>query len=200
MKTFNFFGKEIPYLKQDGDDKIYGDRNIEIPLTELYIKQFPLTTHFTEIGAVLPYWSNMQINSTIYDPYDPHPDCVHLDCEKVDLMGQNVICISTLEHIGKEEYGNTEIDPKKAIRCFKKIIKDSLTFFITIPVGYHKELDDYLLNLKWFTTFRTPMFMYEQYDIDQWRQTTPSYHHKFNDPFPFANAIAFFTNIISIRG
>ena len=39
-----------------------------------------------------------------------------------------MLCLSTLEHIGKDDYENPEIDPQKAIRILDKITNEANSF------------------------------------------------------------------------
>ena len=63
----------------------------------------------------------------------------------VDMTGKNILCISTLEHVGKAEYG-LKAEDNLAVSALEKITSQANKFFITIPVGWNEELDNYLVN------------------------------------------------------
>jgi hypothetical protein len=117
------------------------ERTVELALADFWLEK---VSNAWEIGAVTPYYWNGRIKEII-DPSDNHPNvtqrCSLFD---VDFSDQNVISISTLEHVGENFYGlNEEATPAKAI---KKIVKESNLMLATCPIGWNKQLDDFVFG------------------------------------------------------
>ena len=68
--------------------------------------------------------------------------------ENQDLMLMNVLCISTIEHIGTTDYATNErqniVDKNAAINALKQILDDGENCLISIPIGYNHFLDSWL--------------------------------------------------------
>lgn len=164
------------------------ERGIELAFAQEYITHF--NGNVVEVGAVTPYYLN-DILHPVVDPFDAWPRCIKEDAEKYDFSGQNVLCISTVEHFGRGDYGNTDIDPQKAERFLQKLIKETNSFLITWPVASNKELDQYTnSNLKEFASiyhriwYNPPIWEY----IGDWLESDFN-SIRYNDPFPNGNAI-----------
>jgi hypothetical protein len=57
-----------------------------------------------------------------------------------------VVCLSTLEHVGWDEEPQ---DPDKApiaLRAMSDLVEDGGDMLVTIPVGYHRQLEDHYLG------------------------------------------------------
>ena len=135
MHTFNFITKRLPYLQQDlpiidGTQHI-GERTIEIPIAKEYIAAHDTDERFLEIGAVTPYFRKAlggEPTWPVYDLYDSWGRCVRMDAEDLTYTDANVLSISTIEHMGMLEYGNTEEDKVKAAQVFQKITTQARSF------------------------------------------------------------------------
>ena len=87
---------------------------------------------------MLPYYG--YDTDVVIDPFDEKAtDPRRL--EECDLTGKNVVCISTLEHIGRAEYGNQDVNTHEAFEGLMQIIDQADNYFITIPIGYNTPLD-----------------------------------------------------------
>lgn len=100
-------------------------------------------SNFIEVGAVLPYYGFC--NHRCIDQYDPHPQSERHDATLMDYTGQNILCISTIEHMGTKDYDpNTPVEPDKAQNFLEKIHREAKNYFITMPSQHNHQLDDYL--------------------------------------------------------
>lgn len=98
-----------------------------------------------EIGAVTPYyWPNRICR--VVDPTDKHPlvtdKASFLD---IDISDYTCLSISTFEHIGTDRYG-LKNNPKLVSEAFSKLFKQCNKFLITVPTGYNKICDEFLLG------------------------------------------------------
>ena len=101
-----------------------------------------------------------------------------------------MLCLSTLEHIGKDDYENPEIDPQKAARILDKITSEANSFFLTWGTRYHNELDEHAKNIldkyDWFGYIKTEekVWEYTGTDMKVWDQD-------FDKPYRYANGNIF---------
>jgi len=104
-----------------------------------------------EVGAVLRHWGDYKSHETI-DKTEVGEGIINEDATKLSYVGKNVMCISTVEHMGfvdvynKFEFGNTDRD--NGINFIKKIDSEANSYLITWPVGYCKDLDTWFFNNK----------------------------------------------------
>ena len=113
----------------------------------------------------------------------------YMDTE-CDFTGRDVLCLSTLEHVGKEDYDNPDIDAEKAIRILDKITNEANTFMVTWGTCYHNELDDYVKDnldkYDWFGYIKKEekVWEYTGTDMKVWDM-------KFDKPYRYANGNIF---------
>ena len=116
------------------------ERSIEVAMAKEWISQHD--DKLIEIGAVTPYYYPGIINDVV-DPADTH--ClvtIHKSIFDVDLTDRNVLCLSTVEHIGTGQYGVGET--KDAVMAIDKIMNESKHCLITTPIGENDKVDNYL--------------------------------------------------------
>jgi hypothetical protein len=123
-----------------------------------------------EIGAVLRHWG-IQSDHEVVDISEKGPNIINMDAIDVDYMDKNVICISTIEHMGRVtiynnmfEFGNA--DPEKPMKVFKKIVDQSKSFYITWPIGYCGDLDQFFLENH--AEYNYLLYMTEGDGSDEW--------------------------------
>jgi len=123
---------------------IDNERCVELALAKRWVANSTQSNKVYEIGAVMPYY--WECNHHIIDPYDELatiPDFV----ENIDLTGQEVFSISTIEHIGLDEYGEQhQLDENGAVQALQQILNQASRCFITFPVGYNSVLDEWVEN------------------------------------------------------
>lgn len=125
------------------------ERYIEIPLALWFMTNVIKNNPVLELGCTLPYYIEKDKNHIVYDLTDNHPDNIKKDIRLLtdNDYKTNIISISTLEHINQNQYGIRTIDNSfSAVYVLKKIMQNALKFFITVPIGQNKTLDEYLLN------------------------------------------------------
>jgi len=172
------------------------ERGVEIILGSMFGHNNQ--NNFIEVGAVLPYYLK-DIYHEVIDPYDPYDKCIRIDAESYDFTDKNVLCISTIEHMGTEDYGNKDVDQQKPIRFLDKLYSESNKFLATFPLGSNKFLDEYIFNYSnlrykvnfyYRTSYEPPIWRFlslNDVDRDFLRQI------KYNEPFPNGNCIAVIT-------
>lgn len=195
LRMFRIGEHDFPYAQQDQplvDGTTHrGERTVEVPIGRWFVELAPAAT--IEVGAVLPYWG--KVNHPVIDPYDPWDQCLRYDALEYDYTGRRVLCISTLEHIGRPEYGETRIDSHLAGQAFTKIANESSAFLVTIPLGYHLALDAHLRSVNW------PRSMLRQVNANnEWRwQADPDWSAAYGHPLPFANGLLLIADSTTAR-
>lgn len=188
-ETFDFFGMLLPYRRHGpGTD---GERTVEVPIAVEFLRRVPLDS-VIEIGAVMPYHEERLAQLyLVADPFDPWPGCVRVDGEVADVVGRSVLCISTLEHMGRPEYGNEDVDETKGCRAFDRIAKFADKYLVTIPIGWNPVIDK---RARWSGY---PGFTMERITREnEWiLKPEMEWDYEYSYPFPYANGVAFVTNM-----
>jgi hypothetical protein len=187
MKFKNIIGIDDLFIARYNNTWI-NERGIEI----IHALNF-ITNHgpIIEVGAVLPYYGFY--NHICYDPYDPHPIAQKIDAEITDLTGQNVVCISSIEHFGTDSYcKDTPVDNDKPARFLEKLHRESKSYFVTFPGGYNFHLQDYLKKNR--DKYQIHGYIKTQQDPPIWVYTNDLEKLgsvKYHTPFPNGNSIIF---------
>ena len=141
--TFTLGNIELPYYRENkGNREFLNERSVEIPLGHWFLDKF--NDDIVELGAVLPYYMNRPPTHKIVDPYDHCDLCLRIDGEEYDYNGQNVLSLSTLEHLGHDGAYDKNQDSQKAIRTLEKIINTAQNYLLVWGVGQHPQLDEYI--------------------------------------------------------
>ena len=189
----------LEYFDHPYNNTAVNERRVEIPLAMNFINK----THdsLLEVGCVMPYYmaiSPSVISYNIIDMFDLHPRCLAIDARGFNYTNENVLSISTIEHIGTSDYGATAGDPHSAFDCLNKIIKQAKNYLITWPVGYNKILDDDLRmsDIDYIILERTNA-------ANEWQESNymrpydraELQAYKYSEPFTCGNAIVIITNL-----
>ena len=128
------------FAVQGHNDPYATERMIEIPIGRWFLNKYG--PKILEIGAVLPYYQ--EVTHDVLDPYDKWPKCIRKGVNDVSYEGLNVLSISTIEHVGHDEYNQVK-NPKDAQEAIDRIRKAD-TYLVTWAAAYHSELDNYIIN------------------------------------------------------
>ncbi len=145
---FEYGGVKVPYFFHHyncGSHPTVGsERTVELALADLWLSKIA-SNNLVEIGAVSPYYWPGRVGCVL-DPYDPHPQVTHrAQLSSIDLAGRDVLCISTLEHIGLSEYDQVA-DPAALTTALDQLWSQAGRIFATIPVGYNSALDKVIFS------------------------------------------------------
>jgi len=140
------------------------ERSVEVALADRWLST--VSGPVIEIGAVTPYyWPNRL--TRVVDPADQHPlvtDRVSLF--DVDTTGLNVLCLSTLEHIGSGEYGQ-QVDATGPTKALAHLTARCRDYLITVPFGYHPDVDAALFS---DTPLLPAKFLVRSAEGNDWRE------------------------------
>ena len=119
------------------------ERCVELSLAKKWIEKYD---GYVEVGAVTPYYDDITPKGhRCIDPCDKS-DLVtdRVSIFDVDLTRENVLSISTLEHIGMGEYLKV---PENCEDAIDKVIEESKHCFVTVPLAYNSKMDKKIKQL-----------------------------------------------------
>ena len=149
--------------------------------------------NIVEVGNVLGFYGyseHLCVDKFAESPdISPAGEVVNLDALEVDFTGKDVVSVSTLEHIGTDDYNNPNANEgEDAVDVLKKIEEEANSYFLTFGPNYNNPLDNFIKeNLEkydWHGWIRTDKgrWRYSDQDIEVWEKVP-------DDPYPFANGI-----------
>lgn len=192
---FNLFETPLLYHQQTiPSDTVahIGERTIEIPISNKWLSYYS-DTDIVEIGAVIPYY-NSHITHEVIDLYDAYDKSIRIDAADASYKNKCVLSISTLEHIGMLDYGNTEFDDEKATLVLKKILTEADNYLISWPIGYNRTLDNTLRNLS-HADYNFNIIMLKQINqYNKWQVIDIDWTIQFGTPYQWANGVLFVTS------
>jgi hypothetical protein len=180
---------EIPLYSGDikYNNPLINERRVELALCEYFCNKYK-NSNMVEVGCVTPYYWDS--NHIVVDLFDGHNRCIKKDIFDFNFLGYNVLSISTIEHVGSNDYGEYVDNKKLAFESLNKIINESDKYLITFPIGYNKFLDKEIFNSK------LNFIILKRDSINNWEvdfEKNKDYEYGF--PFNNANAIFVITNI-----
>lgn len=191
LKINNFFifhGIKYKYFYHLYNFTYRNERCVEIAIAKNKIKENN-GKKVLEVGNVLSHY--IKHDWDILDKYEKGDGIINEDIIDFNTSKRYdfIISISTLEHIGRDDGSN---NPEKIFSVIKKL-KTLLTpggkIFFTIPVGYNKCLDDYIVNKK--LELSEEYFMERISKNNKWHEIDikMAIQKKYNYPYNAANAI-----------
>jgi len=134
------------------NDPHTNERTIEIGLGLWFKEHFQ--NEVVELGAVIPYYDSTE--HTVFDMHDPHKRAEKMDFTNLNVLSdvlrnKNVFSLSTIEHIGFNDYSKShgklpESEHKNGFLVLQKIIDNCRNYLITFPMNYNKVLDNLVEN------------------------------------------------------
>jgi|GEM_PF-1879947 len=172
-ETFRFAGREYPFfLHHYNCGRHPGtatERTVELALADAWLNRAP-AEKVVEIGAVTPYYWPRRV-ARVVDPADTHPQVTdHSSILDLDMTGQAVLCLSTLEHVGSGEFGLPP-DPAAQRRAIDKLCSEAAAFLITMPAGYNPQTDKVLFDDP-LPANVTARYLVRSPELPYWREET----------------------------
>jgi hypothetical protein len=172
--VFRLAETEYPFFIHNfncGSHPAFGtERMVELSLADCWLNS-NYKNNIIEVGAVTPYYWPGRVGRVV-DPTDSHR-CVtdKLSIIDLDMTGQHVLCISTLEHIGFGDYGLPQ-NPNEPRIAVDKLFAEAVSFLVTIPTGYNNYIDSIVfegptpsdVNLHYLIRTPGPPYWYEVFD------------------------------------
>ena len=172
--TFNFQNKSYRYFYNRRNYTFINERAIEIPIFRRIIEKYK-TRKILEVGSTL--WNYFPQDYDVVDKYDSS-----LGIIKKDILQYNpktkydlIISISTLEHVGWDEYlysakiGKNNRDYfLKTIRHLRSLLSSKGVLVFSVPLGYNRFVD--LRITKSTDYFSELYFMQRSLLCNHWKQ------------------------------
>ena len=169
---FTFAGRSYPYFSHQyncGWPAGYAtERTVELALADAWLSTTPMM-NVIEVGAVSPYYWPGRV-PRIVDPADEHMQVSdRLPMDSIDMSGKDVLCISTLEHFGKSDYGLVP-DPVLLRAAVYQLASQARTLLATVPFGYNPMADELFFGDVPLPGFRVG-YLVRDLDRMEWRET-----------------------------
>jgi hypothetical protein len=164
----------------------HSERNVELSIAFWYLKYFEHDLqNLIEVGEVTPFYYDPR--HLVIDVAAEKPATVKKDAADVEYCGKHLLSISTIEHIGTRDYGQTP-DPARLPLVISKMLA-SKDYLITFALGYNPQLEDLIKDEHYFVL--------ERIASTKWRQTENRdlKRFKYNSPWFAGNAVCILTNL-----
>lgn len=187
---FSFKEQVYQYFDHPYNQTRVNERTVEIPISLFFLDN--IKDSLVEVGCVTPYYRECE--HEVIDFTDEHPKSKKIDATKYDFKNKNVLSISTVEHVGLSDYGIQSKEQNAAISLCERIMNESMTYFITWPLGYNRNLDNWAFeNVNGFFISRQNE---NKYLWRQKEQSELSEEDKTYGSFQNANSIIILTNFL----
>jgi hypothetical protein len=186
-RTFVFRGVRHRYFGNVYNETWKNERAVEIPIAISELRA-AAGRRILEVGRVMAHY--LRVGHDVVDRYEVGPGVQNVDIESFRPAAPYdlVLSVSTLEHVGWDERPR---DPDKAIRAIHHLgtlLARGGTLFMTVPVGCHPGLDDYLGASPEFDALhylKRVTAGNEWVEVDRETARACAYGR----PFPYANAV-----------
>lgn len=175
---FTWWGTELPYHDHPYNTTRLNERAVELPIAHAWAHQAPTL----EVGNVLSHY-RLGPPRTIVDRHEKAPGVHNLDVFDITDTYDQIISISTIEHVRWDEHPRTPGGSAKAIAHLVSLLNPGGRMLITIPTGCNPPLDDALPNLgatRACTLVR---------DGNDWTQTPTVEVHPYGVSQPWAHSV-----------
>lgn len=141
-KEFYLGRLNLPYYRGwKGNREATNNRAVEIALVNWFRQKY--NNEVIEIGDVSCHYEGFE-GHTVIDPYGPYVKSIRKDVLDWDYTSQNVVSVSTWEHLSEGAYNNN--DQNKPIKALQKILRESKNYLITFDIGGDRYFEDWLMT------------------------------------------------------
>ncbi len=166
-RTFRFQGRHYGYFCHRYNNTWRNERAVEVPIIWQMVEG-NREGRVLEVGNVLSHY--FPVSHDVLDKYEANEGVINQDVadfqtsKKYDL----IVSISTLEHVGWDEFPQSPRKILRAIDNLKSILTPGGKIAVTIPLGYNPVLDGLLINGK--VPFTRRFFMKRVSRDNQWEE------------------------------
>lgn len=167
-RSFVFRGKEYRYFFHPYNLSWMNERAVEIPVIRSEMSGFEEDA-ILEVGNVLSHYG--AVSHEVLDKYEQANGVINEDAVDYDpgRKYDMVICISTLEHIGRDENGEHGAKALAALDNIEGLLKPGGKLVASVPIGHNQAVDD--LVLREDRLFNWISFMRRTSSNNQWEET-----------------------------
>jgi hypothetical protein len=164
----------------------HAERNVELPLAFWFLNQFKDDPgQVIEVGEVTPFY--VPPSHAVYDVASEKPATIKMDAVQVEYTGKNLLSISTVEHIGTTDYGQTP-DPALLPAVLEKMLT-AKNYLITFPLGCNPQLENLVKDERYVVLERVAQTKWRQRPD---RKLAGFQYHK---PWYAGNGVCLLTNL-----
>lgn len=137
---FAFGGEEYDYLYHRYKFTWLTERAVEVPIAQALVDRHR-GARILEVGNVLSHYRRQ--DHLVVDKYERAPGVLGRDVLDLADLGpfDLVVAISTLEHVGRDEEPRDPGKAVEAIQALRSLLARKGRLVLTVPVGYHSNLD-----------------------------------------------------------
>jgi hypothetical protein len=138
--SFAFGGEEYDYLYHRYKFTWLTERAVEVPIAQALVDRHR-GARILEVGNVLSHYREQ--DHLVVDKYERRPGVLGRDVLDLADLGpfDLVVAISTLEHVGRDEEPRDPGKAVEAIQALRSLLARKGRLVLTVPVGYHSNLD-----------------------------------------------------------
>jgi hypothetical protein len=163
---------------------------VELPIAFWFLRNFQREiTNVVEVGEVTPFYRGAA--HAVADPAAEKPRTQKCDAADLDYRDKQLLSISTIEHIGTSDYGQTP-DPDRLPAVLEKMLS-SRTYLITFALGFNPQLEALIKGEHYLVLERTAQ--------TRWRQTKNRdlTRFRYQSPWYAGNGLCVLTNLRDIQ-
>lgn len=166
-RTFKFQGRHYGYFCHRYNNTWRNERAVEVPIIWQMVEGNG-EGRVLEVGNVLSHY--FAVSHDVLDKYEANKGVINQDVadfeasKKYDL----IVSISTLEHVGWDEFPQSPRKVLRAIDNLRSILTPGGRIVVTIPLGYNPVLDGLLSNGE--APFTRQFFMKRVSRDNQWKE------------------------------
>jgi hypothetical protein len=166
------------------NDAANNERMIEVPLALWFCHNH---NNMIEVGAVTPYY--FKTFHPIYDPLDEYATD-KISAASINYDGKTLLSISTVEHIGRGDYGLPKSDGLSL--CILKFMMQAKTYLITFPRGYTEDVDMFAEAMP------DNVLKFKRTENRKWEKVNSIIDVNYGFPFSCGNGLYVITNCVEL--
>jgi hypothetical protein len=140
-RTFEFEGRELDYCYHPYNRSWRTQRALEVPIARTFLNRYdPAET--LEVGNVLRHY--LDVSHDVVDKYESGEEIKNTDILEYDPDERYrlVLCLTTLEHVGVDEEGESADKAIDALERLIELVKPGGELVVTTRLGYNEALDE----------------------------------------------------------
>jgi hypothetical protein len=183
--SFIFNSCLYQYHQSNYNETLINEKAVEVPIALEFFKK---RRNSLELGCVLPHY--VKQNWIVIDKFEKLPGVINQDILNYSPKKKinQIVSISTLEHIGVDDSVTNKKLGIIAIEKLKTLLKKDGEMLVTIPIGYNPILDKAFIKKGNFDQ----VYAMKRVSIwNTWKQVSPKQviNSKYGWPYNNANAI-----------
>lgn len=147
------------------------ERSVELAVWDWWRRRSWDAVSTLEVGNVLNHYEPLAFDHVVVDRYEKSAGVFNLDVFDVDARFDQIVSISTLEHVRWDEEPREHDGAIRAVEHLLNLLNPGGRMLVTAPTGHNPGLDEYLLGGAGASRSCTLVREGELFD-PVWRQTS----------------------------